>query len=339
MYEKKEPECNLHMIIHFLTTAIFVAIPTMLYIRIVGNIDRFEKEPTIYLVAAFLWGALPAIVAGIILEVLLDIPVHLVLGEGIRGQFVSDAVTGPTIEEILKSAALAIIYFTRRRELDGWVDGIIYGSTIGFGFAYVENILYIIKTHSLEEWVSLFFMRVILFGFMHGFWTALTGIGFGVARNMRKPFVQTLVIMAGLSAAIAVHLIHNGALVLANVTGNATLLVALANYGFLALLLIVLGFIAANNDRQILQVYLYDEVPDVISPEDYAGLCSTRSNALARFRLAPQQKRAFIQAAAELAQKKFQLMRMGDESGNATEIVMLREELKRMKSYSSRQGN
>lgn len=318
--------------IGFLITAILVAIPTFIYIRIVGNIDRFEKEPTRYLVAAFLWGALPAIVAGIILELLLDIPVHRVLGEGIGGQLVSNAVTGPAIEEILKGAALAIIYFTRRREFDGWVDGIIYGSTIGFGFAYVENILYILKTHSLGEWVSLFLVRVIVFGFMHGFWTSLTGIGFGLARHMRRPLMQTLVIMGGLNAAIAVHLIHNGALVLAQVTSGMSFLVALANYGFLALLLIVLGFIAANHDRQMLQIYLYDEVPDIITPEDYAGLCSTRSNARALLRVATKQKRAFIQTAAELAQKKLQLMRMGDEGGNTAEIALLREALRRMRS-------
>lgn len=319
----------------FLITAILVAIPTYFYTRIVQSIDRFEKEPPSYLVAAFLWGAMPAVIAALVLQIVLGVPVAIAFGtETLSGEFIEGAVNAPVTEEFLKGMAVAIIYFTRRREFDGWVDGIVYGAMAGFGFAYVENILYLVNTHSTEEWITLFILRLFVFGGLHGFWTALTGIGFGVARYLHNPFVKVLVISGGLLSAMFGHFIHNGALTLAEVTEGQTALVALINYGMLALFMLVLWFVAGYNDRQMLQTYLADEVPDIISPENYAAICKIRANALARLNIAPKYQRAFIQAAAELAQKKLQLSKMGEEEGNSIEIAQLREELKKFGSSS-----
>ncbi|MDX2099173.1 MAG: PrsW family intramembrane metalloprotease [Leptolyngbyaceae cyanobacterium bins.59] len=315
-----------------LLSALIIAFPTYFYAWLVRRIDRFEKEPPLYLFLAFLWGALPAVIVALIAQIILAIPTTVFFGDNtLSGQFVSTAITAPVTEEILKGLAVAIIYFTRRKEFDGWVDGVVYGAMAGFGFAYVENILYLMGPTTFEGWVGLFFARVILLGFMHGFWTALIGIGFGLARHMRNPFTKSGVIATGLILAIAAHLIHNGSLVLAEASGGLSILVALANYGFLILLFLVLGVVAAANDRKMMKKYLADEVPDVISPADYASLCNTKANALSRFRMAPQEKRAFIQAAAELAQKKFQLLKMGDEEGNRTEIARMRQELRKLR--------
>ena len=100
----------------FLITAILIAVPTFIYIRIVISIDRFEKEPTRYLIAAFLWGALPAVIGGIILQLILNVPIQLIFGaESLGGQFITTAVNAPVSEEILKGAAVAIIYLWYRR--------------------------------------------------------------------------------------------------------------------------------------------------------------------------------------------------------------------------------
>ncbi|OLP18366.1 hypothetical protein BST81_11200 [Leptolyngbya sp. 'hensonii'] len=318
----------------FLITVVAIAPPTFLYAWIVRQVDRFEKEPVGYLIAAFAWGALPAIILALILQIALQVPTSILLGESLSAEFVSTAVNAPVTEEILKGLAVAIIYLTRRREFDGWVDGIVYGATAGFGFAYVENIFYLMGTDSTEGWVGLFFLRVLILGFMHGFWTALTGIGFGVARHMRNPFGKVVVIAIGLISAITAHLIHNGSLVLAEASSGLTVLLAILNYLFLGILLLVLGIVAAANDRKLMRKYLEDEVPHIITPDEYAGLCSTSYHAQSRFRMAPKKKRAFIQAAAELAQKKFQLAQMGEEHGNSAEIVKMREVLRKLSTSS-----
>ncbi len=312
----------------FVITAIVIAIPTYFYAWLVRSIDRFEKEPIGYLIWAFFWGAVPSIIGGIILQGILSIPVSEVLGAStVAGAFAMAAIAAPVTEEVLKAIAVAIIYFTRRREFDGWVDGIVYGATAGFGFAYVENILYLVnKTETPEQWIVLFLVRVIALGFMHGFWTALTGIGFGFARYMHNPFSKSLVIAAGLLAAIMGHLIHNGSLVLADATESGEpMVIALVNYLFLGGMLVVLWFVASFRGRSLMRTYLQDEVPAILSEDDYKVVSGRKSG-----RMSSQRRRALTQAAAELAQKKFQRTKMGEESGNTEEIDRMRGDLRRI---------
>lgn len=314
----------------FIVTLIAVALPTFIYSWLVRRIDRYEKEPTKYLVAAFLWGAIPAVVLGLVIELILGIPIEAILGESIAGQFAQTAVVAPVVEELVKGLAVAAVFFLRRREFDGWVDGIVYGSTVGFGFAFVENIFYIIDTSTVGEWALLFVLRVVVFGFMHGFWTSLTGIGFGVARNSPRARTRFFAPILGLLAAILGHMIHNGSLVLTAATTGATLCVALLNYGILLVLMIGLGVVAARNDSAMLKTYLIDEVPDTISAEDYAALSNTQKNVQVQFRIAPPQRRMFVQLAAELAQRKRQLIKLGYEGKMHEEIELLRQQLRKL---------
>ena len=52
------------------------------------------------------------------------------------------------------------------------MDGIVYGSAVGFGFALAEDILY-----GLQFGAETFLVRRILGGFGHAAFTSLTGIG------------------------------------------------------------------------------------------------------------------------------------------------------------------
>lgn len=311
-----------------LLTIVAVALPTMIYVRIVHGIDRYEKEPTRYLVAAFLWGAVPAVILGLILELVLAVPVKAWLGDSLASEFVQTGVVAPIVEEVIKGAAVILLYLWRKREFDGWVDGIVYGSTVGFGFAFVENIFYIIGAETWGDWITLFFLRVVVFGFMHGFWTSLTGIGLGIARNSNGSAMRWAAPAFGLLAAVLGHLLHNGSLVLADSTSGATICVAGINYLIFVILLLGLGMVAARHDRDMLKTYLRDEVPSTISAQDYAALSTLRSHAQAHFLIAPQHRRNFIQLAAELAQKKRQLVRHGEEGQTGPDIDRLREALR-----------
>jgi RsiW-degrading membrane proteinase PrsW (M82 family) len=315
-------------VVRFLLTIVLVGLMTLLCFRVVRGIDRFEQEPARYLVAAFLWGAAPAVLLALIFQLILSIPVSLILGEESLGSALFGAsIAAPVTEEILKGAAVVIIYLTRRREFDGWVDGIVYGAAAGFGFAFVENVLYLAGTETVEEWVALFFLRVIVFGFMHGFWTALTGFGFGIARNAANKGAQALAILAGLGAAILSHLLHNGALTLIEVSGGATLWVAVVNYGSLLVGLLIASIAALYYERRVMKTYLLDEVPLVLTQEQYASLIAARSAASARLGLAPARQRALVQAAAELAQKKRQLVKLGEAGMASPHIDHLRQQI------------
>lgn len=316
----------------FLITALALLVPAWIYTSLVRSADRYEKEPVPYLIYAFLWGAVPAVIFALILQISLSLPVAFLLGSNtLQAELVEASLGAPITEEFLKAMAVAIIYLTRRREFDGWVDGMVYGAMAGFGFAYVENILYLMGTTSTEEWISLFFLRTIVFGGLHGFWTAIVGMGFGFARYMRNPFGRVITVLGTLLIAMLLHLIHNGAIVLIDATAGLSFFVALLNYGVLLVVMLLLWFVAAHVDRARLRTYLADEVPGVLSRSLYEAICAPGAHKLmASLGLDATQQRQTLQIAAELAQKKLQFKKMGNEAGNWEEISQLRSELRQL---------
>ena len=313
-------------------TPLLVAVPTYFYLRALRGVDRFEREPARYVLAAFGWGAVPAVLLAIIAQLILGLPIEAAFGgESLGARLVESSVFAPLTEETLKAAAVGLIFLLRRREFDGWVDGIVYGAAAGFGFAYVENVFYLVGAASWGEWLALFFLRVVVFGFMHGFWTSLVGIGFGVARHSKRSSLGKAAIVLGmLGLAMASHFAHNAAITLAEESGGATILIALANYGLVGLLFIGLSLLSLQHDRRMFRAYLADEVPERLSPEDFGALTGVGVNAGARLRLLSRRRQALIQTAAELAQRKYQLVRHGNADSAGAEIPALRDALARL---------
>ncbi|MEM8545770.1 MAG: PrsW family intramembrane metalloprotease [Cyanobacteria bacterium P01_H01_bin.119] len=318
--------------VKLLVTALILLIPAWIYTSLVRSADRYEKEPVAYLIYAFLWGAVPAVIFALILQIGLSLPVALFLGaDSLGAQLVETSIGAPVTEEFLKAIAVAIIYISKRREFDGWVDGMVYGAMAGFGFAYVENILYLMGTASTEEWITLFVLRTIVFGGLHGFWTAIVGIGFGFARYMANPLGRVITVLGALLIAMVLHLIHNGAVVLVEATAGVSFLVALLNYGVLLVVMLLLWWVAARVDRAKLRTYLADEVPSILPRSLYEAICNPGSRKLMRrLGLNADQQRQIIQTSAELAQKKLQFAKMGNESGNREEISQLRSQLQQL---------
>lgn len=301
-----------------LLSALFIAIPTWLYARHVRGVDRFEREPTKYLIAAFLWGAIPAAFLALVSQLILAVPATAIAGEE-NASRITVIAFAPITEELFKGMAVAVMYFWRKREFDGWIDGVVYGSTVGFGFAFVENVLYLAQTSTLGEWLGLFFLRVIVLGFMHGFYTSLTGIGFGLARDARSNTRKFLLVVAGFMGAVLVHAIHNTSITLADTLGIGTLLGGVLNYVLLIALMIGLRRVGLRHERQLFKTYLIDEVPDVLSQPTYDALVQGKA----------KQAPALYQLAGELAQRKNQLIRHG-ETAQVSEIDVLRVGLQQM---------
>ncbi len=314
-----------------LLSALIVALPTYLYARLVRGIDRFEQEPAKYLFVAFVWGALPAAFLAAIFQTMLTLPITFIWDEA-TSMAANSIVFAPLTEELLKGLMVALIYLQRRREFDGWVDGIVYGSTVGFGFAYVENIIYLASADSPGQWVWLFILRVIVFGFMHGFYTSLIGIGFGVARHAASPARAFWSIALGWSAAIVTHAIHNASVTLADASDGQSLGVALLNYGLLIALMLGLRWVSKRHDREMFRAYLADEPPDVVPPRAYDALIGARASAGSRS--ARQLDKSFYHLAGELAQRKRQLIRYGEPV--AEEVARLRDQLRALNTSRGR---
>ncbi|CAN7446404.1 PrsW family intramembrane metalloprotease [Terrabacter sp. LjRoot27] len=193
-----------------ITSALMAVIPLLIIVPTFLWLDRYEAEPARYIVFAFLWGALVAVVGAFFLNT-------FGLKMLVEARWTDPLETGavylaPVTEETLKGLGILLIYLVRRREFDGIIDGIVYGGLIGAGFAFSENILYLGQAYNEyggEGLTSTFLVRGLMGPFGHPLFTSLTGIGIGIAVSARRPAVRVVAILAGWVLAMLLHGLWN----------------------------------------------------------------------------------------------------------------------------------
>lgn len=305
-------------------------IPTIFYAFTFYLIDRYEREPIWLVTVAFLWGAVPAVLVSLLGEMLIGGTFIQPPGT-IANALITSALIAPIVEEIAKGAALFGLYSWTRREFDDVLDGVIYGALIGFGFAMTENFLYYIGAFhqgGLGDFTLVFFLRSILFGLNHAFYTSLTGIGFGLARNTRVLRARTLQIGGGLLLAIVVHSLHNLGTSLAQVNPlNILISLALAAVGLGVFISVI--FLAWYQERYALHSELADEVNILMSAEEYRVLTQEWHRPLRRRRRKIANTDRRMHLFAELALRKQRLRKFGPfrEPSLLDEIEAIRAEL------------
>ncbi|MET9023521.1 PrsW family intramembrane metalloprotease [Actinopolymorpha sp. NPDC004070] len=189
---------------------LFAFLPVVPVVAVFLWIDRWEPEPGRLLLMAFLWGAGVAALAAAISNFALNYAWSRTVGTEL-GDVVSTVVTAPFVEEAVKGAFLFVLLATRRREVDGVVDGIVYAGLVGVGFAFSENILYLgtaIAEGGLQGGIMLFALRCVLSPFAHPIFTAMTGLAVGImARSRRR--IRFVYPLAGYLAAVCLHGLWN----------------------------------------------------------------------------------------------------------------------------------
>jgi hypothetical protein len=201
------------------------------------------------------------------------------------------------------------------------------------GFAAIENVLYIYRNGfqegGWEGFWTLVFIRVLLVGWMHPFFTAFTGIGLAIARLNKNTLIKLIAVPAGYTVAVLAHSFHNTFSSLVG-GGGGFLLGLLADYfGYTLMLAFIIWMIV--HERNILRRQLVEEVRNgLISPQQYhSAIAFFRTNTLLSALTSGtfRQTSRFYQVCGELAHKKEQLARVGDERGNSNIITELRGEL------------
>lgn len=307
--------------------------PMFLFAAFVNWLDRFEKEPKLLLGAAFTWGVVIAGGGAFILNTAFGIGIYALTGSAGAADFGTTSIVAPIIEESLKGLAVLIVFLMFRKEFDSILDGIVYAGITAMGFAAIENVLYIYRNGyqeaGWEGFWALVIIRVILVGWMHPFFTAFTGIGLAVARMSRNTLIKILAVPGGYSLAVLIHAFHN---TFSGLIGGFGGLIAgtLIDYVGYALML---GFIIwmVVHERNILKRNLHEEVTSgLISPGQYKRATSffqTNAHLAALTSGTYRPTSRFYRVCGELAHKKEQLQRVGDENGNGKIIEQLRAEL------------
>jgi len=300
---------------------VFAFVPVIPVIALYLWLDRYEPEPTKYIVFALCWGAFIATLVAIFINTEVS---HRLAETGVGGDR-SAVFVAPPVEEFAKGSVILLLALVRRKEFDGIIDGLVYAGMVGVGFAFTENILYygrVFNTLSEEAGsdaglrgaFALFIIRGVISPFAHPLFTSFTAIGIGVAIRHRSTAVRYLAPVVGYLAAVLAHAAWNASASWAG--GGGFILAYLCLMVPLFICLVVFALVMRSREGQMIASRLYDYVRfGWLVPQDVPLIATLRG------RKALRQNARRYGAQAEAAAKAFQ--------HNATELAYLRDKIVR----------
>lgn len=288
-------------------------LPVPLYIMLILWIDRFEAEPLWMLAVAFFWGATVAVFAAYFLNTIAAIAVAIATQSVGAAQLFGAVISAPFVEELAKGLILFILFFWKKDEFDGVVDGFVYASMVGLGFAMTENFQYygkFIRDTGLlsTEFQMFYFVRGGMAAFSHPLFTSMTGIALGVSRHVRNGFLKFILPLVGLGMAMFLHFLWN---LTATLAGSLPAFIAAYVVLMVPIFLITLGvviFALFREGRLIREHLLLDLQQGLFTQEEYERLGTIRGrmgSSMRAFRGGGfgvwRARRQFHQMASELA--------------------------------------
>ena len=262
------------MLVGLFLGLLFVTPFVLTYALIIRWCDRFEPEPWWLLICAFVWGALFATLGGGTSSAIVEAIVKAATGVGDHDPGLDafgSTVLAPVFEEGFKGLGVALIAMVSAmglKELDGPLDGVIYGGIVGLGFTLTEDILYVagqFASEGIGGFAALLFLRTVLLGLSHCTFTAMTGLGFGIAVEARSWFVKIAAPIGGYICAMALHAMHNG---LPTFFGNGGLVLMILISWLVDVLFFVLLGLLVMRDRAIIVRELTNEMGGLLHPHE-----------------------------------------------------------------------
>jgi protease PrsW len=313
--------------------------PLAIYLWIPRLIDRFDPEPWWALALVLGWGAVAA--CGIAATVNTGVEaVAGALGGKELAAVVGACVSAPIVEEGMKGLGVLGVFYFLRREFDGVVDGVIYATFVTLGVAAIENVVYYGNAMRADAGgdalAATFLLRGVLAPWGHPLYTSMTGIGFGIARETRKPWLRWVAPLGGYCGAMALHCVWNTA---ATISGFLTILMLPLWFAFVAAFLGILIALVVRKGR-IIRANLQDEVlMGNLTREELALVSSPIASWRATWSWGGAPGRRFVTAAARLGLSKWHAARAmagRQRTVSADFIVPLRHQLFELRGEMAR---
>ncbi len=256
---------------------ICASIPVPIYVMLLLCIDRYESEPLWMLATAFFWGALIAVFIALILNTFNELVVAAATNSMRIGQNFGAVISAPVVEESAKAFILLVLFFFKKDEFDGIIDGIVYAGMVGLGFAMTENILYYGRAvqGGLGSLTVVFIMRGMAAPFFHPLATSMTGIGLGWARQSDNGFVKVTMPVLGFMLAVLIHGTWNGFATYGNLPAFFAAYFLIMGPAFIITLMTIV--FSLRREGRIVREFLYpDYQRGLFEPQEYERLCSVR---------------------------------------------------------------
>jgi len=317
-----------------------IAFPAcFVYLWVPVLVDRYDPEPWWALAMAFLWGAITACgFSGWINTINGEIALGILGKDG--AEFVGAVISAPVFEEATKGIFVLGMLLFLRREFDGVVDGVIYATFVALGFAATENVLYYgraLQKGGFEALGVIVFLRGVLAPWGHPLYTAMTGIGVGIARETNSGALKFFAPIGGYCVAVGLHALWNGTAVLSDWFKVPLLFLLMLPLWFLFLMIFgIIVILLVRREGQIIRKHLQDEVLlGNLSKEELELVCSPFGRLKAITGRGGSKAKRFVDAASRLGLSKWHATRamQGKKMTiSADFIVPLRQELARLRA-------
>lgn len=318
----------------FPACAIYLTVPRLL--------DRYDPEPWYALVGCLLWGGIAACGFSATINSAASEIAASSLGPK-AADVLGSVLSAPFVEEFWKGICVGGVFYFLRREFDGVVDGIIYAVFVALGFATVENVIYYARAAGEDALAFTFVLRGVIAPWGHPVYTAMTGIGFGIARETEKSWLRWSAPIFGYTAAVVLHMMWNGSAVVADSLGQdgATWFICMLPVWLLfvgAFVALVIGLVVRRG--RIIRQFLHDEVAlRNLSAQEVDLICSAFGLLTARMRYGARGAE-FVRAAARLSLSKWHSTRAQNQNMRTVSmdfIVPLRHKLARLRQEIGKQ--
>jgi RsiW-degrading membrane proteinase PrsW (M82 family) len=197
----------------------YAVVQTIVFLLLIRLIDPYEREPLAALAAMTIWGAIGATalsaLGNLTARRMLEPDVALVFGRALYAPAVEETAKGIALVIFVVLSVIAAGRFGFPR-FEGVTDGIVYGAAIGLGFAFTEDVLYLLQGAAggaLEDGFTTYLARRDFFGLSmlhHAIYSAAFGLGLGLATWARRAVPKVAFPLMGLTVAIVLHAFNNG---------------------------------------------------------------------------------------------------------------------------------
>jgi RsiW-degrading membrane proteinase PrsW (M82 family) len=264
---------------------LFLALlPIPLLVSLVLLIDRLEPEPRALLAVIFGAGAGIAVVIALLGRATHSAAIAVPELGPHAGRAVAisvgAAIGAAIVAESLKGLVLLALLPSRRTELDGATDGVVYASMIGLGFALVANLYAYAEAWSagIGSLAEQFARRGIVGPLWEALFTCMIGIGVAYAAARRR-VAGYWAIGVGWIVAVALDALWSKSVTEGGIALGVT-------YGILIVALIVVIVLVASDWRRVVAMINHFlpqfAATDTVTASDLRMLTSLRLRRLGR---------------------------------------------------------
>lgn len=228
------------------------ALPLIAIVAYVLWLDRWRPQPKLILSICLLWGGVAAVIITLVFSYIGQIALFMA-GVGQVPNVIGAVLQAPIVEESTKTVLLVAIVLAARRYFEGPLDGLVYGSLIGAGFAFTENILYLGGAWEDQQFGGLvvsFLMRCVGSPLMHTIFSTCAGVTIGFAARKWPWWAALLMWLPGLFVGMTLHGLWNLSITIIGNFGMTVTVVGLVTLSFvLTSAWVVLGLLLRRSER------------------------------------------------------------------------------------------